>query len=192
MNRKLVLINTINKTLHLKVFFWVVVWNIKHDSNRFNYITNNYINCIATIAIDSICSRQAQTQSTRSSTKATEAIKVNYSAYACLLASPPLFLAVSRCKHEALDLLLTYGACPNIQDPLGNTPLHLAVAKRQPCYQCSLLLLKNHATALAFNNTLQSPLSILNQISHALLTDKANAETRKEEPNTSSASNWNG
>ena len=34
MNRKLVLINIINKTLHLKVFFWVVVWNIKHDSNK--------------------------------------------------------------------------------------------------------------------------------------------------------------
>ena len=30
---KACLINIINKSLHLKVFFWVVVWNIKHDSN---------------------------------------------------------------------------------------------------------------------------------------------------------------
>jgi hypothetical protein len=35
MNRKLVVINIINKTLHLKVFLWVVVRNIKHHSNNF-------------------------------------------------------------------------------------------------------------------------------------------------------------
>lgn len=119
---------------------------------------------------------------------------------------PPLFLAVSRCKHEALELLLAYEACPNIQDNLGNTPLHLAVAKRQPCYQCSYLLLKHHAISLVFNNTLQSPLSILNKISDKLqangnkkpTTPIGASESQKEEHKTenclddnSNGSNWN-
>ncbi len=43
--------------------------------------------------------------------------------------------------------------------------MHLAVAKRVPCYECVYLLLKHHATSLVFNNNLQSPLSILYSLS---------------------------
>ncbi len=70
---------------------------------------------------------------------------VNYTSYDYLIRFPPLFLSVSRCNHVATDLLLTYGACPNIQDDMGNTPLHLATAKKVPCYECCYLLLKHHA-----------------------------------------------
>jgi len=70
---------------------------------------------------------------------------VDYSSYEYLVRSEPLFLAVSRCNHAAVEMLLMYGACANVQDQMGNTPLHLAVARRQPCYECCFLLLKYHA-----------------------------------------------
>lgn len=89
---------------------------------------------------------------------------INYSSFTYLIRLAPLFLAVSRCNHAATELLLTYDACPNIQDELGNTPLHLAVAKRQPCRQCVELLLKYHATSLVFNNRLQSPMNIISLV----------------------------
>jgi hypothetical protein len=89
---------------------------------------------------------------------------INYSSYSYLIRLAPLFLSISRCNHAATELLLTYDACPNIQDELGNTPLHLAVAKRQPCKQCVELLLKYHATSLVFNNRLQSPMTIINMV----------------------------
>lgn len=87
--------------------------------------------------------------------------QINYSSYGYLIRLVPLFLSVSRCNHAATELLLTYDACPNLQDELGNTPLHLAVAKRQPCHECVFLLLKYHATSLVFNNRLQTPLTII-------------------------------
>lgn len=87
--------------------------------------------------------------------------EINYSSYGYLVRLPPLFLSISRCNHAATDLLLTYDACSNVQDDLGNTPLHLAVAKRQPCHDCVYLLLKYHATSLVFNNRLQSPITII-------------------------------
>lgn len=92
---------------------------------------------------------------------------INYSSYSYLIRLAPLFLSISRCNHAATELLLTYDACPNIQDELGNTPLHLAVAKRQPCKQCVELLLKYHATSLVFNNRLQSPMTIINMVTSA-------------------------
>lgn len=87
--------------------------------------------------------------------------EINYSSYSYLVRLPPIFLTVSKCNHAALELLLTYDACSNVQDELGNTPLHLAVAKRNPCYNCVYLLLKYHAISHAFNNKSQSPLSII-------------------------------
>ena len=36
---KACLINIINRTLRLKVFFWVVLWNIKHDSKKNKYLS---------------------------------------------------------------------------------------------------------------------------------------------------------
>lgn len=56
--------------------------------------------------------------------------------------------------------------------PKGNTPLHLAVAKRTPCYECVYLLLKHHATSLVFNNNLQSPLSIIQSLGLAQQTNQ--------------------
>ncbi len=70
---------------------------------------------------------------------------VNYSSYEYLVRAPPLFIAVVRCNHAAIEMLLTFGACANVQDQMGNTPLHLATARRQPCYECCFLLLKYHA-----------------------------------------------
>lgn len=92
---------------------------------------------------------------------------INYSSFTYLIRLAPLFLSISRCNHAATELLLTYDACPNIQDELGNTPLHLAVAKRQPCRQCVELLLKYHATSLVFNNRLQSPMNIISLVTNS-------------------------
>jgi hypothetical protein len=89
--------------------------------------------------------------------QSTNQIVINYSSFLYLVRLPPLFLSISKCNHAATELLLSFGACPNVQDTLGNTPLHLAVAKRQPCYECIFLLLKYHASSLVFNNKLQSP-----------------------------------
>lgn len=93
--------------------------------------------------------------------------RINYSSSSYLISLPPLFLSISKCNHSATELLLTYNACPNIQDEFGNTPLHLAVAKREPCRECVYLLLKNHATSLVYNNRLQSPLSVLKLVTES-------------------------
>lgn len=94
----------------------------------------------------------------------TETQNANYSSISYLIRLVPLFLSVSKCNHSATELLLTYNACPNVQDEFGNAPLHLAVAKPEPCKECVHLLLKYHATSLVFNNKLQSPLSVLKLI----------------------------
>lgn len=47
--------------------------------------------------------------------------QINYASFLYLIRLPPLFLSVSKCNHEATELLLTYGACPNVQDDLGKT-----------------------------------------------------------------------
>jgi hypothetical protein len=46
--------------------------------------------------------------------------QIDYSSFLYLIRLPPLFLSVSKCNHAATELLLTYGACPNVQDDLGN------------------------------------------------------------------------
>jgi hypothetical protein len=46
--------------------------------------------------------------------------QIDYSSFLYLIRLPPLFLSISKCNHAATDLLLTYGACPNVQDDLGN------------------------------------------------------------------------
>jgi hypothetical protein len=92
---------------------------------------------------------------------------INYSSYSYLIRLPPLYLAISRCNHEAVQLLLEHDACSNVQDPMGNAPLHLAVAKRPPCVECVYLLIKHHACSLVFNNRLQSPGQILRQLKQA-------------------------
>lgn len=78
--------------------------------------------------------------------------EVNYSSYNYLLRLPPLFLSVSKCAHNATELLLEYGACPNIQDEFGNTAFHLAASKRDACKECIALLLKYHASSAVCNN----------------------------------------
>ena len=88
--------------------------------------------------------------------------EINYSSYAYLVRLAPIFLAVSRCNHTAVELLLTYDACSNMQDDFGNTPLHLAVAKKpRPCRDCVYILLKHHATSHVYNNRLQTPLYVI-------------------------------
>lgn len=86
---------------------------------------------------------------------------VNYSNSIYLTSLPPLFLAISKCLHSSTELLLDYGACPNIQDEYGNTPLHLACAKKQTCELCIYLLLKYHACSSILNNLKQTPEKIL-------------------------------
>jgi hypothetical protein len=120
--------------------------------------------------------------------------QVNYGSYSYLVRLSPIFLAVSKCNHQALELLLTYDACSNVQDDLGNTPLHLAVAKRKPCHQCVYLLLKYHAKSLVFNNRLQSPYSIINQLTKNNLIEELNNgesddKTKLNENNLSNNSN---
>ena len=98
---------------------------------------------------------------------------INYSNYAYLVRLPPLFLSVSRCFHEASELLLEYGACPNVQDQLGNTPLHLACAKREgACKECIYILLKYHASSLILNNLSQSPSTILFNLKSTIIINK--------------------
>jgi hypothetical protein len=123
--------------------------------------------------------------------------QVNYGSYSYLVRLSPIFLAVSKCNHQALELLLTYDACSNVQDDLGNTPLHLAVAKRKPCFQCVYLLLKYHAKSLVFNNRLQSPYSIINQLTkHNLIeeleSNNLDAKTNLNDNNVNSNSNLTG
>ncbi|CAF0909879.1 unnamed protein product, partial [Brachionus calyciflorus] len=89
---------------------------------------------------------------------------VDYSLFNYLITLPPLFLSISKCNHQATELLLSYGACPNIQDSFGNTPLHLAVAKPDPCYECTYLLLKYHANSSLINNNFKNSIDILNQV----------------------------
>ena len=81
-----------------------------------------------------------------------------------LLSLPPLFLAISKCMHSASELLLEYGACPNIQDLLGNTPLHIACAKSKSCETCIFLLLKYHASSVVMNNIEHTPETILDYL----------------------------
>ena len=75
-------------------------------------------------------------------------------------------------SHEATELLLEYGACPNTQDQLGNTPLHLACAKREACRECIYLLLKYHASSLILNNLSQSPSTILLNLKSTIVINK--------------------
>ena len=78
------------------------------------------------------------------------AVAIDYASYAYLSRLPPLFLAVSRCRHECVELLLQYDACTNVQDEMGNGPLHLALGQlthQRPCQTCLVLLLKNHASS---------------------------------------------
>ena len=114
--------------------------------------------------------------------------QVNYSSYSYLVSLPPLFLAVSKCNHAALELLLTYDACPNIQDEFGNTPLHLAVAKQQPCFECVYLLLKHHATSIVLNNQSKSPLDIIIKMTQEKqLNSKFMTRTKSKENETTEA-----
>ncbi len=75
----------------------------------------------------------------------------------------------------------------------GNTPLHLAVAKKKPCYECVYLLLKYHATSLVFNNRLQSPTSILKLIiSNSSNSSSAPSDSQKTATNFTKTSNVTG
>jgi ankyrin repeat protein len=86
----------------------------------------------------------------------------DYSNFANLLTLAPMFLCVARCQHKALELLVEYGSCPNIQDQNGNTPLHLATAKaNSKCEQCIYLLMKSHGFILIKNNVDNTPVGIL-------------------------------
>lgn len=89
---------------------------------------------------------------------------INYCSYNYLISLPPLFLSISKCNHKATNLLLSYGACPNIQDCYNNSPLHVAAAKPNPCYECIYLLLKYHANCLLTNLNNVSPIQIFNQV----------------------------
>jgi hypothetical protein len=89
-----------------------------------------------------------------------------------LICLPPLFLTISRCQHSATELLLEYGACPNIQDLYGNTPLHIACAKNKSCELCINLLIKYHASSLVQNNIQQTPESILDSLKSSISMQK--------------------
>lgn len=89
---------------------------------------------------------------------------INYFDYDHVIKLPPLFLSISKCNHQATELLLSYGACPNIQDCHDNSPLHLATAKPTPCYECIYLLLKYHANCHLLNLNRMTPIQILSQV----------------------------
>lgn len=113
---------------------------------------------------------------TGSTSSETKIDSVNYCSYNYLITLPPLFLSISKCNHKATHLLLSYGACPNIQDCFNNSPLHVAAAKPNPCYECIYLLLKYHANCLLSNFNKVTPIQILNLV----------IEEKKIEPTT----NW--
>jgi hypothetical protein len=115
--------------------------------------------------------------------------QVNYSSYSYLVQYPPLFLSISKCNHAATELLLTYGVCTNIKDNFGNTPLHLAVAKQPPCYECVYLLIKHHAKSLVINNNLQLPSDILNQLSN-INSNQASLPVNNNNNNNNNKTNW--
>ncbi|RMZ95462.1 serine threonine kinase, partial [Brachionus plicatilis] len=89
---------------------------------------------------------------------------INYCSYNYLITLPPLFLSISKCNHQATQLLLSYGACPNIQDNYDNSPLHVAAAKPNPCFECIYLLLKYHADCYLSNVNGATPAQLLNQV----------------------------
>jgi hypothetical protein len=88
--------------------------------------------------------------------------QTDYSSYSYLVTLAPIFLCVARCEHKGLEMLIEYGACANVQDRDGNTPLHLATAKTNiKCDQCIYLLIKSHAFVLVKNNVDFTPVGIL-------------------------------
>jgi len=115
--------------------------------------------------------------------------QVNYSSYSYLVQYPPLFLSISKCNHAATELLLTYGVCTNIKDNFGNTPLHLAVAKQPPCYECVYLLIKHHAKSLVLNNNSQLPSDILNQLSN-MNSNQPSLPVNNNNNNNINKTNW--
>ncbi|PVH93643.1 hypothetical protein DM02DRAFT_502175, partial [Periconia macrospinosa] len=67
-----------------------------------------------------------------------------------MCAGYPLRLAIANKMHEIAASLIAFGACVNLQDNLGNTPLHSA-AQRSP-HRILRLLLDNDANASVPNN----------------------------------------
>ncbi|CAF1017282.1 unnamed protein product [Didymodactylos carnosus] len=70
---------------------------------------------------------------------------------------PPLFLAAQRNNHYATNLLLRYGANPNIRDELACSPLHLAARLQHDV--CNILIC-HHACISIKNKYGDSALSL--------------------------------
>lgn len=71
---------------------------------------------------------------------------------------PPLILAVKKERIAIIELLLEYGANPNLKDPDGNTALHYAVRMALP--EAILSLLRHGAGTTIANTQDETPLSL--------------------------------
>ena len=80
---------------------------------------NNNNNKINDETISNRNSNNQKLQSFELAPELTPFDQINYASFLYLVRLSPLFLSVSKCNHAATELLLTYGACPNVQDDLG-------------------------------------------------------------------------
>lgn len=77
-----------------------------------------------------------------------------------LFALPPLFLAVSEGKINAIHLLLRFGAQPDVQDRSGFTPLYLAVSEEFQNAESVSVLLRYGARIHKENNFGVAPVDL--------------------------------
>lgn len=75
----------------------------------------------------------------------------------------PIFLAIAIGDARVVQLLLRYGASPNIQDEYGVTPLHIATCQQRLSYTCIRLLLERGAKIEIPNKRGVRPLQLMEQ-----------------------------
>lgn len=73
---------------------------------------------------------------------------------------PPLFVAASECSSELVKLLVKYGACVNVQDHYGNSPLHLSVSYEPTILDCTVTLIECGSRIAIANHDGVAPIDI--------------------------------